>query len=380
MDFEETVRFLEGSALFAGITSEQLRVVAASATIENHPAGSVVIQEDAASDYFYLIVEGKVDIYREEKHLILETLSRGAVFGLLSIIEHKPRSATVETREPSILIKFDLNHIAESLPEGKDIYNAVVINHINDLATIIRSTNTLAIQSMKTGIEECKKRISIGNFFSSAILIVATYSFFARLAQDYIETLTTTTFVTSALLAISAVIVVSMMHYAPYSWTDYGFTLKNWRSALADTLLKTGIFIVGLTIIKWVITVAGLTPAPVFSFPFFRRYPFLFALTIALTYSVFCVLQEVILRSAVQHSLMHFLTGRFAKTRIIATTTLIAAATHLHMKSLVFPLLIIVPNIFWCLLYDKHRSLLCVSVSHILIGVWALFILGSPWQ
>ena len=104
------------------------------------------------------------------------------------------------------------------------------------------------------------------------------------------------------------------------------------------------------------------------------------ALTIALTYSVFCILQEIILRSAVQHSLMHFLTGRFAKTRIIATTTLIAAATHLHMKSLVFPLLIIVPNIFWCLLYDKHRSLLCVSVSHILIGVWALFILGSPWQ
>jgi hypothetical protein len=99
-----------------------------------------------------------------------------------------------------------------------------------------------------------------------------------------------------------------------------------------------------------------------------------------MTYSLFCILQEIILRSALQHSLIHFLTGRFAKTRIIATTTLIAAATHLHLKSLAFPLLIIVPNIFWCLLYDKHRSLLCVSVSHILIGVWALFILGGPWQ
>jgi hypothetical protein len=72
----------------------------------------------------------------------------------------------------------------------------------------------LAIQSMKTGIEELKKRIRVGNFFSSAILIVAAYSFFARLAQDYVETLTTTTFVTSALLAVSALIVVSMMHSA----------------------------------------------------------------------------------------------------------------------------------------------------------------------
>ena len=124
MDFEETVRFLEGSALFAGITLEQLRAVAASATVENHPAGSIVIEEDGASDYFYLIVEGRVDIYREEKHLILKTLSTGAVFGLLSIIEHKPRSATVETRQFSILIKFLLDHIAHSLPQGKHIYNA----------------------------------------------------------------------------------------------------------------------------------------------------------------------------------------------------------------------------------------------------------------
>jgi hypothetical protein len=41
------------------------------------------------------------------------------------------------------------------------------------LATIIRSTNTLAIESMKAGLTESRKRISVGNFFSSAILIVA---------------------------------------------------------------------------------------------------------------------------------------------------------------------------------------------------------------
>jgi hypothetical protein len=310
----------------------------------------------------------------------LESLSTGAVFGLLSIIENKPRSATVETRVPSTLMKLDLHQIATAMPQGRDISNAIVINHINDLAAIIRSTNALAIQSMKNGIEECKKRISVGNFFSSAILIVAAYSFFVRLTLDYVKSLRTTTFVTSALLAVCAVMVTFMMRSTPYSWTDYGFTLRNWRRALADTLLKTAIFIALLTLLKWILTIAELLPAPVFSFPFFQRSSFAFGLGIVMTYSLFCVLQEIILRSALQHSLIHFLTGRFARTRIIATTTLIAAATHLHLKSLAFPLLIIVPNIFWCLLYDKHRSLLCVSVSHILIGVWALFILGGPWQ
>jgi hypothetical protein len=46
MDFEETVRFLEGSALFAGITPKQLCALAASAIIEHHAVGSIVIQED----------------------------------------------------------------------------------------------------------------------------------------------------------------------------------------------------------------------------------------------------------------------------------------------------------------------------------------------
>ena len=134
-------------------------------------------------------------------------------------------------------------------------------------------------------------------FVAVGAIIVVAYSFFARLAQDYVETVTTAIFVTLTLLAISAVIVVFMMHSTPCSWTDYGFTLKNRRSAFVDTLLKTGSFIVGLTILKWAVTLAGLAPTPVFSFPFFRRYPVLFALT----YSVFCILQEIILRSAVQH-------------------------------------------------------------------------------
>jgi hypothetical protein len=49
MDFEETVRFLEGSALFAGITPKQLCALAASAIVEHHAVGSIVIQEDAPS-------------------------------------------------------------------------------------------------------------------------------------------------------------------------------------------------------------------------------------------------------------------------------------------------------------------------------------------
>ena len=56
------------------------------------------------------------------------------------------------------------------------------------------------------------------------------------------------------------------------------------------------------------------------------------------------------------------------------------AHAHLYLKNLILPLLITLPNIFWCLLYYKYRSLLGVTVSHIIIGVWVLFILGTPGE
>jgi hypothetical protein len=64
---------------------------------------------------------------------------------------------------------------------------------------------------------------------------------------DYVKSLPTTTFVTSALLSFSAVIVMFMMRATPYSWTDYGLTLKNWQRCLADALFKTAIFILTIT-------------------------------------------------------------------------------------------------------------------------------------
>ena len=88
---------------------------------------------------------------------------------------------------------------------------------------------------------------------------------------------------------------------------------------------------------KWTLTLTELAPAPVFLLSILSSLSISVLLDDCPYLLVFCTLQEIILRSAVQHSLMHFLTGRFAMTRIIATATLIAAATYLHMKESCFP-------------------------------------------
>ncbi len=98
-----------------------------------------------------------------------------------------------------------------------------------------------------------------------------------------------------------------------------------------------------MTLLKWSLQVFH---EPLFELPFFCRYTLPMALLIVATYACFCFIPEMIFRGAIQNSPIHFLTGPFARTRVVLTTTLIVFAAHLHLKSLVLPLLVIVPNIF----------------------------------
>lgn len=185
--------------------------MAAAATVEDYPTGSTIITEDTHCDYFYVIVEGAVDIYREEKHFLLETLSSGAVFGIMSLVTGTPRSATAETRAPTTVIKLNLQQIRNSLPEGIEIYERIIINHMNDLENVVRSTNALAVEAMKSSLEEFKIRTSFGKFFASIVLLFAAHFCVGRFGVQYIKELQTTTFLTSGLLVAYVIIVLLMM-------------------------------------------------------------------------------------------------------------------------------------------------------------------------
>ena len=47
-----------------------------------------------------------------------------------------------------------------------------------------------------------------------------------------------------------------------------------------------------------------------------------------------------------------------------------------YLVGLGFAVASFVPGLFWGWMYTKHHSLFGVSVSHILVGVWATFVVG----
>lgn len=73
------------------------------------PAGEVVVRQGAPADKFFIIVEGEVEVVREDdgSSNVVATLHPGQFFGEMAIMLDTPRSATVRTVGPTTLLTMD---------------------------------------------------------------------------------------------------------------------------------------------------------------------------------------------------------------------------------------------------------------------------------
>ncbi len=90
-------------------------------------------------------------------------------------------------------------------------------------------------------------------------------------------------------------------------------------------------------------------------------------------YIISSIIQEFVARGCMQTLFQRFFEGKYAPMISILLANLMFSMLHLYV-SLEAALLVFVPGLFWGWLYQRHHSLPGVSVSHILIGVWAMHI------
>lgn len=55
-------------------------------------AGQVIFEQGQPGDFMYAVLEGEVEINRQNR--ILETVTAGGVFGEMALVDQKPRSAS----------------------------------------------------------------------------------------------------------------------------------------------------------------------------------------------------------------------------------------------------------------------------------------------
>lgn len=119
----EMVLFLQKVPIFKDLSIEELGNIAGITHIENYEEGEILFHEGDIGDQAFVVVSGKVEIYKESKRnrqeSIITVFQSGDCFGEMSLFDGQTRSTSARTVEPTALgiySKSDLNLVIDRYP------------------------------------------------------------------------------------------------------------------------------------------------------------------------------------------------------------------------------------------------------------------------
>lgn len=158
------IDFLSKVPLFSNLNPAQLTSISNICTKKSFKAGTVLFREKDLGSVFYIVFNGSVKIFNtgstgEEK--ILSLFKSGESFGELSLIDGKPRSASAQTMEDSVLIALDARHFLDLLKTNFDISLCIMRELCNRLRDTNQHVHDLTFLDARTRV--IKSLITIAN-------------------------------------------------------------------------------------------------------------------------------------------------------------------------------------------------------------------------
>ncbi|MBB3109725.1 CRP-like cAMP-binding protein/membrane protease YdiL (CAAX protease family) [Paenibacillus phyllosphaerae] len=369
--------------LLAPLTPDEIAILAEVSNIEEAKAGTVLIREGELDRSVYILVEGSAEVIKRNPEtgdtytiVVLEEGASAGEMALLSGAEGR-RSATIRTRESSVLIRIDFDAVLQKEEHGA-LHVKLLSNIARDLSGKLNTTNQITVASMKKELETSKAQIAMGMFTVNILFMLGIYTLSFRLLMSLVIEWGSN-WISVGILAIMATAMYVMIRRSGYPLHMFGLTLNNWRKVLTESFVLTLPLLVGITLAKWVVLLLN----PQIDDSVFSIVPMLLEgkmdhtmLIYGIAYALFCPIQEFISRSGIQSALMNFLPP--SKTRVwaaILLSNLLFAMAHTHLN-VTFALLTLFPGLYWGWMYARQKSLLGASFSHILVGVWIFFVIG----
>ena len=108
----------------------------------NYPKNKIIFLEEEEGNELYMILKGSVKIVRiseSGEEITLAVLQKGDFFGEMSLLDGKPRSATVISDEDSILILFNKNNFEKVIEK----YPRIALKLLKELTSRLRKADDL---------------------------------------------------------------------------------------------------------------------------------------------------------------------------------------------------------------------------------------------
>ncbi|MBA3661140.1 MAG: cyclic nucleotide-binding domain-containing protein [Gammaproteobacteria bacterium] len=399
----EVLNFLKENELFLGLTQQQLETLSSELTEIHVNKGDIIIHENELNDDLYIIKEGEVEItkFNNETNLFhrLNIETKGAVLGEMTLIDNFPRSATVRATQPTTLLVLSIQKL-RTLETKKNcfvkwlnyfkkndmqpIYAIMVQNISKNLAKRLRSTNATAVVALKNELLKAKAHNAMSDLIINTLILLSVYIFSLQLFLFLRSEIVSTTFITIPLMIFLVTPLIYMVRNSGYPLSVYGLTFNNWRRSVYEAIIFTTPVLLLILLCKALLI--RYTP----SFAGQNLISFSFDLTpvaanahvsywvgglLVFLYLIFVPVQEFLTRGVLQSSFQILLTGRHRTIWAIVLSNLLFSAMHSHV-SFAFEFVVMIPGLFWGWMYARHGTLIGVTLSHLIIGAWVLFVVG----
>jgi CRP/FNR family transcriptional regulator, cyclic AMP receptor protein len=137
--------FLKEVSLFDGMEDKTLSQIFKLGKVQSFHAGQAIIQEGQEGGNLHIMITGRAEVSKTGKtpsdKKYLADLSRGSIFGEMSVFDEAPYSATVKAREDCSVHVIKGDDFKKFLKKNPDIAYEVFCTLIRLVSSRLRRTN-----------------------------------------------------------------------------------------------------------------------------------------------------------------------------------------------------------------------------------------------
>ncbi|MGD1996166.1 MAG: cyclic nucleotide-binding domain-containing protein [Anaerolineae bacterium] len=153
LDVKEFLR-----SIFFGLAEENLDELARMADTRIFPPGAVICEEGEPGNAFFIIVSGRVEIFKrldEESKRALHESGSGEFFGEMAIVQEGIRTATVRAVETTTLLEIGREPFLRELGRSPSL----AIRILTQLTSRLRDADQRAIVELRRANEELRRAL-----------------------------------------------------------------------------------------------------------------------------------------------------------------------------------------------------------------------------
>jgi len=142
--------------IFGGLPPHVLGQLLSAASVRRVDAGVQLIREGELAKSVFVVCEGELEICKRGTNgseFRLAVLKRGDCVGEMSLIDIQPRSATVRTLTPALLLAIDNAGSARLYQEHPEAYLLLVLNIAREISRRLRRADQV-LADMGLAVDE----------------------------------------------------------------------------------------------------------------------------------------------------------------------------------------------------------------------------------